>query len=236
MTDTPDLADTLAAVARAIHAPTDVSSTLDAIVRCATETLPGVDHVGISVLHRRGEIQTMAGTDQLVWALDAVQYELREGPCYDAIAHSSVTVANGLHHDQRWPRYVRRAAQHGVRAQMGLRLFVEDETLGGLNLYATAVDHIDPEVQHLAQLFAVHAALALGKAQHDEELDTALGTRKVIGQALGIVMERYQLDEDRAFQFLVRVSSQSNIKLRRVAQQLVDQANRREPGTDKPDD
>ena len=92
-------------------------------------------------------------------------------------------------------------------------------------MYSTSGDQVDPDVQHLAELFATHAALALGRARQDEDLQTALGTRKVIGQALGIVMERYQLDEDRAFQFLVRVSSQGNVKLRDIAQEIVDRAN-----------
>lgn len=229
VSSTPDLAETLARIARKINAPGDLSSTLDAIVRSAENALPGVDHVGISMVHGGGAIETMAGTDQLVWELDAAQYELREGPCYDALSQADVLVANELQQDQRWPRYVPRAAEHGVTAQMGLRLFVEEETVGGLNLYSTEVDHFDPDVQQLAELFAAHAALALGRARHEGGLNTALHTRKVIGQALGIIMERYQLDEDRAFQFLVRVSSHGNVKLRDVAQELVDEASRRKP-------
>lgn len=225
MRNRPDIADALTAVAREIHAQTDLSSTLDAIVRAAQQSVDGMDHVGISIVHRDGRIETMAGTDQLVWELDAVQYELREGPCYDAIAREPVMVSQELRHDQRWPRYVPRAVAQGVRSQMGLRLFTDQATLGGLNLYSTQADTIDPDVQHVAELFATHAALALGRARHVEDLNTALQTRKVIGQAIGIVMERYQLDEDRAFQFLVRVSSHSNVKLRDVAQELVEQAN-----------
>lgn len=108
---------------------------------------------------------------------------------------------------------------------MGVRLFIKDETLGALNLYSTQADSIDAEAQHLAELFAAHAALALGHARQVEGLNAALQTRKVIGQAIGVVMERYQMDEDRAFQFMVRVSSQSNIKLRDIAQEVVDQMN-----------
>lgn len=225
MTDHPQIAEALATAAREIHAQVDLASTLDAIVQSARRSLPGVDHVGISVVHKRGQVETVAGTDPLVWELDAIQYDLGEGPCVDAIRHAPVTVANALRHDQRWPRYVPQAVERGVGAQMALRLYVEDETLGGLNLYATATDTIDPDLQHLATLFATHAALALGKARHEEDLNAALATRKVIGQALGIVMERYHLDEDRAFQFLVRVSQASNVKLRDIAQELVDQAN-----------
>lgn len=230
MADKQDFAEMLADVARQINAPVDLTSTLEAIVRSATTSLAGIDHVGISMVHRGGRIETMAGTDQLVWDLDALQYELREGPCYESITKVPVLVANELRHDQRWPRYVPRAAKQGVQAQMGIRLFVEGETVGGLNLYSTQVDQIDPDVQHVAELFATHAALELGRARQTEDLNTALSTRKVIGQALGILMERYELNEDRAFQFLVRVSTHSNVKLRDIAQELVDQANNRQPG------
>jgi GAF domain-containing protein len=225
MTDRSSIADSLTEVARELNAQHDLSSTLDAIVHAAERSLPGLDRVGISIVHRDGRIETMAGTDQMVWELDALQYELHEGPCYDSIEREAVMVANELRHDQRWPRYVPRAVAQGVRSQMGLRLFLESETLGGLNLYSTEVERIDPDVQHLAELFATHAALALGKARHVDHLNTALQTRKVIGQAIGIVMERYQLDEHRAFQFMVRVSSHSNVKLRDIAQELVDQSN-----------
>lgn len=80
MPDQEDLATRLARVARAINAPTDLSSTLRAIVQSAMDSLPGIDHVGISMVHKDGTIETMAGTDQLVWDLDAVQYDLQEGP------------------------------------------------------------------------------------------------------------------------------------------------------------
>ena len=73
----------------------------------------------------------------------------------------------------------------------------------------------------MAWLFAMHAALAMGRRRQIEQLNEALHTRKVIGQAIGIVMERYELDEDRALQFLVRVSRTGNIKLRTVAQEIV---------------
>jgi GAF domain-containing protein len=227
----PQVAEALLEVAREIHAQHELASTMDAIVQSARRSLAGVDHVGISIVHRRGGVETVAGTDPLVWELDAIQYALGEGPCVDAIQAAPVTLANHLRHDQRWPRYVPRAVERGVTAQMGVRLYLENETLGGLNLYSTSAEVIDPDLQHLAELFAAHAALALGKARHEKDLNAALATRKVIGQALGILMERYQLDEDRAFRFLVRVSQASNVKLRDIAQELVDQRNDEAGGT-----
>jgi GAF domain-containing protein len=137
-------------------------------VRAAERSLPAVDHVGISIAHRNGKIETKAGTDQQVWELDTLQYDLGEGPYVHAIEVGPVTVANDLRHDQRWPNYVPRAVEYGLKTQMGLRLFVDEETLGGLNLYSAGADHIDAEVQHTAELFATHAALALGRARRED--------------------------------------------------------------------
>lgn len=237
MADDAQIAESLTQVAREIHTQYDFGSTVDAIVHSARRSLAGIDHVGISVVQRTGGVETVAGTDPLVWELDAMQYELDEGPCLDAIRAASVTVANRLRHEARWPRYVPRAVGRGVAAQMGIRLHREDETLGGLNLYSTGAEVIDAERQHLATLLAAHAALALDCARQEEELNAALATRKTIGQALGILMERHDLDEGRAFQFLVRVSQASNVKLWDIAEELVQQRNgesARRPGGDAP--
>lgn len=227
------IADALAQAARDINTPQDLEGTLDSIMAAAARSLPGIDHVGISIVTRKGEIETKAGTDQLVWELDALQYSLGEGPCLHAIEDEPVTLANDLRHEQRWPNFVPRAVRMGVKAQLGLRLYMDEETLGGLNLYATETDHIDPDVVHTAELFATHAAAALGRARREDQLNESLTTRKTIGQAIGLVMERYEINEERAFQFLVRVSTTSNIKIRDIAQEIIDIANTKYslPGT-----
>ncbi|UDY25187.1 GAF and ANTAR domain-containing protein [Nocardioides sp. Kera G14] len=222
-----ELASSLAAAAEAINAAETLSDTLEAIARATRISVPGFDHVGISIRHRDGRIETMAGTSELVWDLDNVQYRLDEGPCVDAIRAAPVVAVPHLRHDQRWPRYVPEAVQRGLRAQLAVQLFSDDERLGGLNLYSTVSEEIDDDAVHAAQLFATHAAIALGRAQHEENLNQALTSRKVIGQAIGILMERYGIDEDRAFQFMVRASSAGNIKLRDVAEDLVSGANGR---------
>lgn len=224
MLDRLSIADALANAARDINSPRDLDSTLDAIVDTAAQSLSGVDHVGISIAYRDGKVETKAGSDQLVWELDQLQYDLGEGPCLHSIKAEPVTIVNQLRHEQRWPNYTPEAVSRGVKAQMGLQLYIENETLGGLNLYSTEADAIDPDVQHTAELFAAHAALALGRATRESQLSDAMATRKAIGQAIGILMERYQINEERAFQFLVRASSTSNIKLRDIAQELIDLA------------
>jgi transcriptional regulator with GAF, ATPase, and Fis domain len=226
-----DLADAMARAARTMHAHRSVDEVLDLIVHSASETIPGINHVGVSVTHRDGRVDTRAASDDLVIDLDKLQYELAEGPCIDALRNADFVQVDRVPDDQRWPRYSPRAAKAGIRSQMAFRLYTDDATLGGLNLYSTESETLNADARHIAALFATHAALALGKAREESTLHAALQTRGKIGQAIGIIQERYELNEDRAFEFLTRVSQTGNIKLRDVATELVEQANRRHSST-----
>jgi len=220
----PDIAAALAAAAEVINAPHDLDETLSAIVRAARASVPGFDLVGISVRHAGGRFETKAATESLVFDLDNLQYKLDEGPCVDAMRGSEVVVVEHLADDDRWPGYRPEAVAKGVRAQLGVQLYADDKTLGGLNFYSTGSATVDPEATFGAQLFATHAAQALGHARRESELTEAVESRTVIGQAIGLLMERYEIDRERAFQFLVRASSTSNTKLRDIARQVVDAA------------
>jgi GAF domain-containing protein len=221
------IAQALTEAARLMNAPPTLEETLDAITQAALRTVPGFTHVGISITHRDGTIETMSATDQLVWELDAVQYELREGPCYDSITGCGITVVPHAQHDQRWPRYMPEAVRRGLRAQLAVGLYSDQDSLGGLNLYSTESDEIDDDAVDIAELFAAQAAIALGRSRQEFQLNEALESRKVIGQALGLIMQKYEMNEDRAFQFLIRASSTSNTKVRDVAAELVRSANDR---------
>jgi GAF domain-containing protein len=223
MDASPDVGRAIAAAARTIHHSQSLEVTLQAIADAARISIPGFDQVGISTLHKNGEVRTRAATGDLVYNLDEIQYTLMEGPCVDTLREAEVVTAPRIRDDQRWPRYVPAAVELGLRSQLGVKLYVDDEgTLGGLNLYSTTSEEIDPDAEGTAELFAAHAAIALSNMKERATLNEALATRTVIGQGIGILMERYTMSEDRAFAFLVRASSRSNIKLRDVAQGLVD--------------
>ena len=224
-TSTP-IADALSQVAAEINTRRPLPDVLQDLVHMACRSLPGVDHAGISITHADGTIETVAATDELVHELDQLQYELDEGPCLRAIREESVVVINYARTDERWPLFIKAACARGLRSQMGLRLYSDEQTLAGLNLYSTATDELDHDTVHIAQLFAGHAALALGKARLEENLLAGMGSRQRIGVAMGIVMQRYGLDESRAFQYLARVSQTSNTKLRDIADEIVDDANK----------
>jgi GAF domain-containing protein len=229
MSPRPDLAETLTRAAREINAPRDLASTLQTIVDVAARSLPGIDHVGISLAHSNGDLETKAATHNFVWLLDALQRELGEGPCVHAVQASCLVRVEHAEDDPRWPRFMKPAVALGLRAQLGIRLYADEATLGGLNMYSVSADTIDPGVEHLAELFADHAAIALGRSRREAQLHHAITSRQLIGQATGIVMERYGINETHAFDYLLRASSHSNTKVRDIAQAFVDEANETSP-------
>jgi GAF domain-containing protein len=222
-----DLSAAMADAARTMYTTSSLEQGLQMIAEAAAKSIPGFRHAGISLLTPGGKEETKAATDELVWQLDTLQYDLHEGPCVDAMHGPRVVIAPRIRQQQRWPSYVPEAVKLGLRAQMAVKLYLDHHgTLGGLNLYSTDCEEVEEEAEHMAELFAAHAAVALGSIRQLSQLNEALHSRKVIGMALGIVMQRYGIDEDQAFKFLLRMSSHGGSKLREVAQGLVDEANR----------
>ena len=201
--------------------PADLDGTLSQITAAAVEVLPEVDMCSMTILRADGALVTVAPTDPALLRIDRHQYELREGPCYEAATHDDQVIASDLAADERFPRYGAVAQAEGVRAQIGVRLYDARASHGALNLYSRSVGAFQ-EVGAVSRLFAHQAAQAISYAEEIGNLAEAVRTRTVIGQAVGIVMERYGLDDQRAFAFLQRLSSHRNVKLRLVAEQIVD--------------
>jgi ANTAR domain-containing protein/GAF domain-containing protein len=209
-------------VAASLQLPMDLEATLDRITYSAAEATPGIDHASISVTTKGGRIQTLAPTDSVATRADELQYELRQGPCYEAVAGEPVVQVDDLATDLRWPEYgPKAAAELGIGSQLSFQFHAEPNVRGALNLYAGEPGQIDGETRQLGAMFARLVAIALGWGRHDETLSRALASRAQIGQAVGIVMERYRLDADGAFAFLVRVSQTGNVKLREVASGMI---------------
>lgn len=218
------LVETMRQLSRTLT-PRALDETLSNITRAAVELLPVVEYASITVLHDDQRLETVAPTADLLLPLDAAQYELHEGPCYQAAQDSVHIISPDLAADQRFPKYASIAVASGIRAQAGLRLFDAPKANGALNLYARQPGAFE-DFESLAALFAHHSATAIEYAREIDNLEEAVRTRTTIGQAIGIVMERYKMPEQRAFAFLARLSQSSNTKLRRIAQDIVDQVQR----------
>jgi GAF domain-containing protein len=200
--------------------PGDLDATLRQITAAAVEVLPNVQFSSISVRHPDGSLSTVAPTDERLLRVDEEQYRLQEGPCYQASVEPGPIVSSDLGADERFPKYGPVALGEGIRAQIGVRLFDTRRSNAALNLYSANVGAFD-DVTSLGALFAHQSAQAIAYAQEVGNLSEAVRTRTVIGQAVGIVMERYGLNDERAFAFLQRLSSHRNVKLRQVAQEII---------------
>lgn len=194
---------------------------LDTLAAAAVANIPGVDFVSITVQKRDDSPRTEVATDVLAERADSLQYQLREGPCYAAVTDERFVLVNDLAASVEFPRYGPRAVDLGLGAQAGVQLLHEGER-AGLNLYARTSGAFDRSTVQFAELFATQAAAVLGYAQQVEQLSEALHTRTDIGTAVGILMERYGIDQHQAFAYLARTSQHRNIKVRILARNVID--------------
>jgi hypothetical protein len=202
--------------------PADLDQTLANITAAAVEVLPDVQLASVTIKHADGRLDTYAPTDQVLCDVDAAQYDLQEGPCYEAATDTVHVTAPNLASDSRFPRYAPVALEAGIRAQAGIRLFDARGSDGALNLYSRQVGAFQ-DLAVLRELFAHQSAMALDYAREVSNLKQAIESRQLIGQAVGMVMERYGMDEARSFALLSRLSQEQNVKLRDLARQMVDE-------------
>lgn len=206
-------------------APGDLDETLSRITQAAVDLVPDVEYASITVRRSDDGLETVAPTHETLLRIDAEQYGFREGPCYDATTDAVHVISPHLAEDTRFPRFAKVAVSHGIEAMAGLRLF-EGPATGALNLYSTRRGSFK-DLDSIAELFTHQAGLALAYARQVTQLKEAVATRQLIGQAVGITMERFGLDDARAFGFMTRLSQDSNTKLRVVAERLIAEAGER---------
>lgn len=211
----------LAQLAETLRAAPDPVHTAEEVVSYARKQLDS-DYAGITLIRRQGRLETVAPTDPLVDQVDALQHELAEGPCRDASWAKEPLLCPDLSTETRWPRWAPAVVAAGISAMLSVELSGTDgRRIGAVTSYWAVSRTFTPDQVAFASLFARHAALALATSTEIAGLNVALDSRKRIGQAQGILMARYDLDEERAFEVLRRYSQDNNVKLRDVAEQIV---------------
>lgn len=216
-----DVAHLMARIARDLDAQQGVDATLHALVAAAVDAIPGADSAGITLVHKHGlKLDVAYASDQFVVDLDTAQFEVAEGPClHSAYEHRTVRVED-FAIEQRWPTFAARAHELGAGSQLALQLYVHGEDMAALNVYSRGARAFSDESEQIGLLFASHAAIAMATARREEHIRTAIDSRDIIGQAKGILMERFKITADQAFQVLIKASTETNIKLRDVAQKF----------------
>jgi GAF domain-containing protein len=190
--------------------------------------LVGTDLSCGMTMRSSGRPVTVACSDPVAAAVDAIQYELDNGPCLHAMRDGHVVRIENTADKARWPEFERRAASHGIRSCLALPLRSQGRRVGALNLYARDASAFGAAEAQRAADFADNASgaltLAMRLASHAaliEQLRSSLASRTVIDQALGIVMAREQCTQAHAFAVLRAASQKSNIKLRDIASAIV---------------
>jgi GAF domain-containing protein len=222
MTDN-DAARHFAASALEMHAAETEKGTGESILHGALQMVPSADWASLTIKVRRGRFSTLASTDERAAALDQLQYSLREGPCVESADHGDWLRSGDLRTDERWPTWGRQAADQGAHSVLSIRLLVGDEALGALNLYGAEQGRfVDPAEVDTALTFGTHAAIALTSTRQLAGLRTALHSRHLIGVAQGILIERFDLSLQQAFDVLRRLSNERNEPLATVAEHVVE--------------
>lgn len=205
--------------------------TLDSILghigRLALQVLSGWDAAATTIVER-GKVATYGITDGRLKSIDQYQYDTGRGPCVAALG-GQIHHFNGEVIEPRWRQFAEVAADSDVYSVISFPLRLDDEVVGALNIYSRERDALRPGQREEGLLFASQAAITLANARgyiaterEVEQLREALETRTMIGQATGLLMAQDGLSSEEAFQKLVKVSRNANIKLRDLAQRYAD--------------
>jgi GAF domain-containing protein len=217
----PQLVERLAELAPQVRAHRPVEQLFADISALAVELIPGADIADIMVL-RDGAVLSMGATAPLAAQLDELQQRLGEGPCAQAAADSTMVRADDFGTETRWPRYAPAAVGLGVRSSLSYKIYCAGATAATMNIFGYTAHPWDDDAETVGAVLASHAAAAVAASPWGAALNSALGSRERLGQAKGIIMERYGVDDVAAFEMLRRLADQSGMGLLELAQRVID--------------
>lgn len=236
--DTDDLRAGLADLAGLVTDTLGIEELLARVASYAVRAIPGAEGAGVTLLradYPGNRVEVLAASAPFVHEIDQIQYvEVNEGPCITAALEQRTVLSGSLGGEKLWPRFGPRVGRLGVHSVLSLPLLLPGEVVGAINVYARRKDVFTQHAAQLGELFAAPAAVAVHNAQVlaqartlAAQLQTALSSRPVIDQAIGIMRARSGGTADEAFDRLRRISQAENIKLAVIARRIVDEAVRR---------
>jgi GAF domain-containing protein len=209
----------LSELARELQAETDPTAVMQRIVEAAVSEIGGAADAAITLLEH-GRVLSPVHTGERATRIGQAESDTGEGPCVDTSRQEVTIRVDDLSEGSRWPAFSALAVQEGVRSLLSFQLFVEDDSMGALDVYGEGVGAFDDESENTGLLLASHAAVAMSSVRRIAALQQAVSSRDLIGQAKGILMERYKIDAQEAFNLLVLASQRANRKVRDVAEEL----------------
>lgn len=215
-------ADTFARLAIELHDAGGVEETVEAVVQFALQAL-NCSFAGVALQTRGSRPEIAAVTDPVVADVYNLQIDNQDGPLVTSMRDRATVLIRDTSTDSRWPEWAAKVAALGVRSVLDVPLKLgTPRTVGVLGLYSLKPDAFGPDDEAIAHILARHATVAVASARQEATMAAAIDARKLVGQAMGILMERFAVDDTQAFAILKRYSQDTNTKLRDVAQQLID--------------
>ncbi|OBI72818.1 GAF and ANTAR domain-containing protein [Mycobacterium sp. E740] len=226
MTNEPDeREDThlrIAELVRGLYTRPDADTVIAELAEHAAVEIPGAQYAGITITRKSKTVETPAATHLYPMLLDKIQQQHQQGPCLCAAWEKKVVYIADLETEDRFPLYRRDAlAETPIRSIMAFQLFIEGETMGALNVYSEHPDSFNDQSRSIGLVFAAHSSVAWNAARRDAQFRQALASRDTIGQAKGMLMERYGVDAVQAFDLLRKLSQDSNVPLIKIATEIV---------------
>lgn len=229
MNDARQLLGGFTELARALGAAPDEDTRFKVAVDAAVDLVTQCDHAGLTV-NESGRLVTRASTDDLVCRANELQTESGEGPCLDVRRDQNTLVSPALAGEGRWPAWAPRVhAELGVGSMMSLLVYTDQHSFGALSLYCGSGGRFDADDVAVAQALAGHLSVVMAAEKQIDQLGLALHNRNIIGQAQGVLMERYGMTADQAFDYLRRISSSTNRKVAVVAAEIAQTRQLRRP-------
>jgi GAF domain-containing protein len=222
----PELLKTFRTMAEIVYSGESFDSVYDALCRSAVEIVDGCDHASL-MTRRLDHVETVAATDETARRIDDLEKEVGEGPCLDAMDEAAPDqhICADLSTGCQWPTLAERImAETGVRSMAGFRIRQDGEKVGALNLFSDTEGALDEHSLEQAATLTAFASVAMAALSRGDEAVTlrrGLESNREIGKAIGLLMAMHDIDDDRAFQMLAKVSQEMNVKLAQVAAQVV---------------
>jgi GAF domain-containing protein len=227
----PSVVELTAAFARLQGLLLDEPTAIGAVTRLAEvarDLIPLAVGAGVTLIDSSGQPTSTAATDPLVEAVDRMQYELGEGPCLRAWDKVSVQRVADTCTEARWPQWAAAAAATGVRSVLSVPLVYRGRELGAVKIYAAEPEAFTDYEEHLLGLLAVAAAALLGAAAAAPAVHRlsaawqgALADRHTVQTAVGIMMERFDLDAEAAHTRLLVLARGQRVPVLDLAAHLV---------------
>ena len=212
-------AGVLAESLRAALSARSTNESLQVVIALASDIGP-CDQASITELGPGPTVRTIASSDDRAAKADLWQYQLGEGPTWDAVRSDEMIMVEDLPTDRRWPRWAPLAEGFGIGGVIAVPLYT-DTILGVINLYSELPREYDDLDLEAVKVIAAHASVVLAHTRTTEHLKRAIDTRTLIGQAQGMLMARHGLTPNTAFAALRRYSQNTNTRITATAEQLV---------------